>query len=103
MPEPTTQQILDTPMDDYGTVRGFLVALLDRLWDERDGFSGKRPFGDSGWEYDVYKALAAAGHVQVTLDEDGYVEDLPDDQQSRADRMIRDAIRSLNARVSADA
>lgn len=53
--------ILDILMgeNDAGalTVRDYLKALLRRLWLEQEGFSGKRPFGNSGWE-----------------DEDGWIE-----------------------------
>lgn len=51
------------------TVRGFFVALMRQLWEEREGFSGKRPFGNSGWERDLEQAFGDAGLVE--LDEDG--------------------------------
>lgn len=53
------------------TVRGFLVALLDRLWEDGETFSGKRPFGDSGWEYQLIAPLVSAGLITGTLDEYG--------------------------------
>jgi hypothetical protein len=35
------------------------------LWDEEDSFSGKRPFGNSGWKWDVYTAfLELAKHYE---------------------------------------
>ena len=43
------------------TVRDYLVALLLEVWSEGEGFSGKRPFGNSGWEYDLYEAVWALG------------------------------------------
>ena len=43
------------------TVREYLKMLLERLWEEGEGFSGKRPFGNSGWEYDLYAALEEKG------------------------------------------
>lgn len=55
------------------TVRDCLRTLLMTLWEEGEGFSGKRPFGNSGWEYDLYKPLIAGGFIPGTLDEDGYV------------------------------
>jgi len=55
------QSILNCPLEenDSGadTVKGYLKALLSTLWDEGEGFSGKRPFGNSGWEYDLTDAL----------------------------------------------
>lgn len=45
--------ILDTPMQendaDAATIRDYLKALLLRLWEQGEGFDGKRPFGNSGW------------------------------------------------------
>ena len=55
------------------TVRDYLRTLLMTLWAEGEGFSGKRPFGNSGWEYDIYRPLIAGGFVPGALDEDGYV------------------------------
>lgn len=42
------------------TCREYLCTLLQTVWDEKEGFSGKRPFGTSGWEHDIYGALADA-------------------------------------------
>jgi hypothetical protein len=43
------------------TVRDYLFELLIAVWDEGESFSGKRPFGNSGWEYDLYAPLIQAG------------------------------------------
>lgn len=56
------------------TIREYLIELLSTLWDEGDGFSGKRPFGNSGWQYDLYEALIKNQVLQGTLDEDGHVD-----------------------------
>lgn len=56
------------------TVREYLRTLLMTMWEEGEGFSGKRPFGNSGWEYDLYKPLIAGGFIPGKLDEDGYVD-----------------------------
>ncbi len=45
------------------TCREYFCALLDRLWDEAESFSGRRPFGNSGWDGDVLDALAEAGCI----------------------------------------
>lgn len=54
--------ILRLPMqpNDSGaiTIGGYLQALLARLWTDGEGFSGKRPFGNSGWEDDLLEALS---------------------------------------------
>lgn len=93
----TSTQVLDCPMDpsnDAGapTVREYLVALLDELWKEGEAFSGKRPFGNSGWEFEVYTALVSAGLVYGVIDDDGYLDDV---DQPGADRLVRNAIDSL--------
>jgi len=55
------------------TVRDYLCTLLLTLWDEGEGFSGKRPFGNSGWEFEIYQPLIVAGFIPGALDKDGYV------------------------------
>lgn len=91
--------ILRTPMPDENdadaeTVGDYLITLLAAVWREADQFSGKRPFGNSGWKQDIAKALIVAGHVAGRLDEDGCVDDLDDEA---ADRMVRSAIDALRA------
>lgn len=92
----TPQQILDTPMEsndaEATTIRGYLVELLHSVWTEREGFSGKRPFGNSGWSWDLYAALVAAGHVKGKTDADGYLEDV---DERTADRLVSAAIKAL--------
>jgi hypothetical protein len=76
---PTGQAILNLPMEDNdsgsSTVRGYLLALLHNVWSEGEGFSGKRPFGNSSWEYDLFKPLVQAGFLEGTTDEWGNVDD----------------------------
>ena len=66
---PTPQQILDAPMGpndiDAQTVREYLAVLLATVWREEEGFDGKRPFGNSGWQHDLCHALAASGYVEL--------------------------------------
>lgn len=76
------------------TIRDYLVSLLAVVWDEDEGFSGKRPFGNSGWQTDLYLALIRGGALEGTVDEDGY----PDEYDYRAsDRVIASAIEALRA------
>lgn len=56
------------------TIRQYLHRLLQMLWAEQEGFSGKRPFGNSGWSYDLYKVLITAGAIKGALDSDGYID-----------------------------
>lgn len=94
--EPTGQQILDLPMEENdaeaATIRGYLIKLLATLWDEGEGFSGKRPFGNSGWTDDLDRPLGRAGLVEATFDEDGYLDDI---DRKRADELIHRAIQAL--------
>lgn len=77
-------QVLACPMPgngaDAATVRDYLTALVARLWDEDEEFSGKRPFGDSGWRWEVTGALVAAG---LAADD------------TEADALVRAAIRTV--------
>lgn len=50
------------------TVRGYLIALLSMVWERDEGFNGKRPFGNSGWKYEVGQALFDAGFVSGKRD-----------------------------------
>lgn len=92
----TGKDILDIPMGgndaEAATVRDYLKALLTRLWEEGEGFSGKRPFGNSGWQLELYQALGRAGVVEAEEDEDGYMEVL---EEGEADDLILAAIREL--------
>lgn len=53
------------PQNDSGadTVRGYMVALLRAVFEHGEGFSGKRPFGNSGWEWDLRQAFLDAGLI----------------------------------------
>lgn len=90
------QDVLNCSMEDNdsgaNTLRGYLIALLTTLWEEGEGFSGKRPFGNSGWESDIYKALIQGGFVIGKLDEDGYIDTVDSEQ---ANQLIFEAIGAL--------
>lgn len=61
------------------TIRDYLEALLRALWQEGESFSGKRPFGNSGWEYDLYQPLIAAGLVGGEVDGNGDINECDTD------------------------
>lgn len=88
--------VLDIKMQENDaaaiTIKDYLKALLTTLWSEGEGFSGKRPFGNSGWEHELYVALVAAGAVQGKLDEEGCLDTV--DHES-ANELIFQAIESL--------
>ena len=59
--------------DKNVTIKDYFKMLLQALWEEGEGFSGKRPLGSSGWEYDLYKPLIKAGIITGEFDEDGCI------------------------------
>lgn len=100
MADITPAQLLDMPLpednpSDARTVRGYLLALLAAVWQEGDEFSGKRPFGISAWEYDLYGPMIRAGVVEGSFDEDGYVDSFPDSARRKADALVLAAIEAL--------
>ena len=72
------KEALDLKMNknDAGAnnVRQYFHILLRNLWAEAGEFSGKRPFGNGSWQYDIYAVLIRNGFIEGKLDEDGYVE-----------------------------
>ncbi len=70
----------DSDAGDNITVRDYLYELLTRLWDKGEGFSSKRPFGNSGWEYELYAPLIKNGYIKGTIDSEGYVSDFDQDE-----------------------
>ncbi len=90
--------ILDLPMDDNdagaATVREYIVALAATVWGEGEGFSGKRPFGNSDWQWEIYRTLAGAGFFNAAKDDNGDFE-LDSEQIRRADAIILGAIGAM--------
>jgi hypothetical protein len=86
-----SEDVLDLEIhgDFEGTLRNFFKELSLQVWVEGEGFSGKRPFGNSGWKFDVYAALIEAKIVPGKLDEYGHVEEC-DIQE--IDRLITELI-----------
>lgn len=88
--------ILDIVMPDNDagaeTIRVYLKELLLTLWWEGESFSGKRPFGNSGWEWDLYGALVNAGKIEGSFDEYGCLTDF---DRAAGYQLIVDAIKDL--------
>jgi hypothetical protein len=88
--------ILNCPMQKNragaATVGEYLIELLRKLWKEGSDFSPKRPFGNSSWEYEIYRELINEGVVEGKFDEDGYIESV---DEKTADKLIDEAILSL--------
>lgn len=91
-PLPAAAAVLDTPIgaNDAGaaTIGGFLIELL------RVAMSMKRPFGFSGWRYELYRSLARAGLIPARFDLDGTV-DLASIDRDRADAILEAAVSAL--------
>ena len=71
---------LSLPMDptsndaEASTVGQYVQELLLKVLHEQERFSGKRPFGNSGWfSCELGPPLIKAGLVKGKLDEDGCV------------------------------
>lgn len=93
----TGEEILNLPMGendaDAETIRAYLKALLVEVWSHNEGFSGKRPFGNSNWEYELYRALIEGGaSFAGAIDEYG---DLEVNDSDELDSLIFDAIEAL--------
>jgi hypothetical protein len=96
MSEP--QEVLNCPMQPNDanavTVRDYLVAIVRQVWREGEDFSGKRPFGNSSWEHEIFTALGKNGLIDVQFDEYGYIHDF---DRSWAHHVVLDAIDQLGA------
>lgn len=58
------------------SIRQYFYDLMSTLWTELEDFDGKRPFGKSDWEYEIYASLISHGLVPGTFDEDGYIKEI---------------------------
>jgi hypothetical protein len=77
------------------TVANYLRELLLTLWHEGEGFSGKRPFGNSGWEYDLYVPLIKAGAIPGELDVEDDFEGVYSVDDAAARELVDKLIRRL--------
>lgn len=81
--------VLDTTFEcDLGdvTMREYFAALLTGLLEEEEMFSPKRPFGNSGWKWELYYALLKAGLIEGEEDEIGF--DVDATQQMKGDGLL---------------
>lgn len=75
-------EILDIPMDRDDndaaaeSIGDYLRVLFLTLWQEKEGFNSKRPFGNSCWEFELAKPLIKHGIIEGKLDDDGYIDDV---------------------------
>jgi hypothetical protein len=74
------------------SIRQYLKELLKTLWQEGEEFSGKRPFGNSSWQSEIYEALARKGLITSQLDKEGFLTNF--DEQA-ADQLVLKLIEAL--------
>jgi len=97
-----SEDVLKLPMRendaDADNIGEYLAALLCGVIVETEGFSGKRPFGNSGWYSDLKFALvkgkAVMGKIVRHEYDDGDFEEYAEDvETAKCDRVLVDAIR----------
>ena len=69
-------EIYSDDLNETLTIREYFKRLLTQLWIDGECFDGKRPFGNSGWQFDVYSALISKGIIDGEFDEAGYISEL---------------------------
>src|ERR1039457_6785923 len=91
--------ILNLPLEEEGkgssgtqTIGGYLGQLLLTLLDEVDNFSGKRPFGTSGWKTELQIPMIKAGFLDGEIDEYGYLVWV---DWTTSDRLLTEAVQYL--------
>jgi len=85
---------LELGANDAGeeTVRGYLLHLLRKVWLD-DEFTGKRPFGNSGWRSYIGASMVAAGIIDGEFDEEGFIKRI---DSKGSDQVIIACISSLD-------
>jgi len=96
----TGEDVLKVEMrqNDAGakTIKEYLIALLRTLWKEQEGFSGKRPFGNSSWSLEMHKALICAGAIEWEIDkENDWIDGLSKEEEEKGNSLINLAIEAL--------
>ena len=74
------------------TVRQWLAQLLSMVWEEEESFSGKRPWGNSDWQYPLHEALARAGFFEYGPCSDGDYYNPSQEQIQHAHHFVHDLI-----------
>jgi hypothetical protein len=78
------------------SIADYFKLQLATLWEEGESFSGKRPFGNSGWEMCLDFVLVKNGCIKGTIDEEDpdYPEVYDVDSKER-DAFIQQMIEAL--------
>jgi len=80
---PLETRMFVADLDREMSLREYLHELMITLWTEGEGFSGKRPFGNSGWQIDICQFLVKSGTIYGKYDEDGYLENYDEEAAFR--------------------
>lgn len=51
------------------TIKGYLLLLLAKVFEEGESFNSKKQFFNSGWDYYLFFTLAKYGLISVEYDE----------------------------------
>jgi len=79
-------------LDDNVSIKTYIKEILKVLWLEPDDFNGKRPLGNSGWQFDLYKAMIEKNIIEGEVDDYGCVDSV---NMTDADKLIIDYISIL--------
>ena len=79
-------------LDDNVSIKTYIKEILKVLWLEPDDFNGKRPLGNSGWQFDLYKAMIKKNIIEGEVDDYGCVDSV---NMTDADKLIIDYISIL--------
>lgn len=85
-------EFYSSDLNELLTIREYLKTLLKTLWIEGEEFSGKRPFGNSGWQFELYIPLIASGVVHGKIDDEGYIDFI---DYIEANKIIKRVIETL--------
>jgi len=59
-------EIRNDDTERVSTIREYLKELVALVITEEEGFSGKKPWGNSDWQYSLGAALVRAGAIEGT-------------------------------------
>ena len=88
-------EFYSTDLERQITVKGFLKELLATLFKEQDCFSGKRPFGNSGWDYDMAKCFVENKIIPGTIDDSDEDDIYYDYKQSDFDNTVIEIVKNI--------
>jgi hypothetical protein len=71
---PLDEKLFYNDPSDSTTVGGYLCEIFLTLLQEQEGFSCKRPLGDSDWMFPIYAALVRGGWIEGSFDQDDFLE-----------------------------